>query len=245
MRTRFWAGVVVAALPTAACGSNATEGGSRIEEEVGSIEQKVQAGELSPPVDITCTSVMLMLPVDPTIAAGYTDRALALDAQGMAQLWLGVSRCPHFAGGEVEYGPASPVNVLLRVQGPFELNPVDGTAFTLPTSYFRALAAWNDGKELFKVMHKLGFDVRAAKEISVGTPGDAGYVYEHGDVGFAWQQSVVTPPLAFPVGTRLVNYRDDDLSRHSRNQKGISRAGLSGIRYQVSAGLGLSDCMKR
>lgn len=195
--------VVLAVMILTACGGNGS---------TGSLTQRFQAG-LPEPFDLQCKQVALVLPVDPATAAQYLPRPgtdLLLNEQGSAQLMLGLKSCPHFAAGDAEYGPLSFYNVWLLIQGPYEVNPVPGTAFTLPTIYTETLKTYFDDKEFVQYIRELGAEIRQAKYIEVGNPGDPGLVYEMGDVGFSWQESLLTAPLGFPVGFNLTVHRDQD-----------------------------------
>lgn len=194
---------LLAALLMAACAS---------EEQTASVDQEFRVG-LGPPIDMRCRQMSMFLPVDPNTASQYIapDRRLALDPTGAAQLLITIKSCSHFSAGEVEYGPLEFFVVWLLLEGPYEIRPVPGAVITLPTYYAQYLRTFFDSKRLFQDMHKLGLEIKVAKNISLGAVGEPGYVYERGDVGFAWYPSGMSAPVTWPMGINIVAYRDQDV----------------------------------
>lgn len=171
---------------------------------LGTAAAAVAAGHVKPVVDVQmeCNTIVSAFEVDPVAARAAlpAEYELALQPNGNALVYLQASNCTGLGNGE-PLGSFDLADAWLAIDGPFEIDPVEGAAVTVPTMYVYVLKAQTTSNWVKTHCAAIQFPKELVRAIDVGgpiVPLRSGGVTEMTTRGYSWDEFF---PCMVPPGS--------------------------------------------
>ena len=176
-------------------------------------------------IAVDCAESVAWLAVDPTVARYYVPEEfdLHIEPNGSAVLLVVAQDCSNVTIDGRSIDPMQMAHMWIRIQGPFEIDPVPGADVTKPTLHFYAHRDFTTSRQFERAISKSGLPGELVDSITLspfGGPVREITITENATTGrrFSWvsQQSAV-PPIAVGVRHHVRHYSKWKPGRTNKN----------------------------